>query len=487
MYKSLLLAIFTCTSLISFSQNEVDALRYSWDDLMGTARNISMGGAFGALGADMSSFSSNPAGLGLYRRSDFSLTPTFSLTNTNAQYLNNEQMKNRLNLGFNSAGYVASYESESEQIVRFNFGIAYNKLNTYHQNIAIVGNGVSTSLLDVFASQAEGTSPENLTDDFPFGSGLAYQTYLINPIDTLGSNIYSTEIPDGNVNQLQTIERSGVKNETLIGGGMNISDKLFLGVSLGLSKTEFDENTKYKESTNVDSLELDNFVFENNLYATGTGAKLKAGLIVKPTDWFRIGVAVHTGTWMVMKETYSTNMTANFKGEDAYYYEAPLGEYEYRLRTPGKLLGDMAFVIGKLGIISLGYEYIDFSSSKLKTSNTIYDDYDFSGENDAIATIYKKTHNFKAGVEWRVMKPLAIRAGVNFQESPYKDGLTESNNDVISYTGGVGFRKKGFYADLAYSLRTGSVDFYLYDPAMSESATLNTNRTQVAATLGFRF
>ena len=41
----------------------------------GTARVMGMGGAFTSLGADLSSMSINPAGLGMYRRNEFSLTP----------------------------------------------------------------------------------------------------------------------------------------------------------------------------------------------------------------------------------------------------------------------------------------------------------------------------------------------------------------------------------------------------------------------------
>ena len=46
-----------------FSQGEVDALRFSREDLLGTARAMSMGGAFGALGGDLTGVSINPAGI----------------------------------------------------------------------------------------------------------------------------------------------------------------------------------------------------------------------------------------------------------------------------------------------------------------------------------------------------------------------------------------------------------------------------------------
>ena len=55
------------------AQNELDALRYSNTGTGGTARSYAMANAFGALGADLSAFHINPAGLGLYRKSEVSI------------------------------------------------------------------------------------------------------------------------------------------------------------------------------------------------------------------------------------------------------------------------------------------------------------------------------------------------------------------------------------------------------------------------------
>ena len=54
----------------AFSQSQLDAFKYSQTELNGTARYLGMGGAFGALGGDISAMNTNPAGLAIYKSSE---------------------------------------------------------------------------------------------------------------------------------------------------------------------------------------------------------------------------------------------------------------------------------------------------------------------------------------------------------------------------------------------------------------------------------
>ena len=58
---------FLIITSVCFAQNEEDALRYSNLHFGGTARYIGVSGAFGALGADISVLSVNPAGMARYK------------------------------------------------------------------------------------------------------------------------------------------------------------------------------------------------------------------------------------------------------------------------------------------------------------------------------------------------------------------------------------------------------------------------------------
>ena len=78
------LFLLCSSSLVLSAQNSADALRFSQFGIGGTARTIAIGGSIGALGADFSVISTNPAGLGAYRGSEFTMTPSLFLNNVDA-------------------------------------------------------------------------------------------------------------------------------------------------------------------------------------------------------------------------------------------------------------------------------------------------------------------------------------------------------------------------------------------------------------------
>lgn len=476
-----------CLVQIAFGQNEVDALRYSTYNLNGTARYIGMGGAFGALGGDMSAISVNPAGLAIYRRSEFGLSLGFTGAQSSSIYENSTATNSNFSVGFGNIGMVGSYPTEDDLWPRINFAVAYNKTADFNEKISIQGEVENTSLLDVFVNQANGVNTGDVGTAFPFSASLAWDTYLINPTDTLGSGFYSHEVPDGSVTQTKTIDRSGSMGETLLAGGFNYTDELYVGISLGFPSLSFTENSTYREGDIKESSELDHFVFKDNMVARGNGFNIKIGGIYKPTDWLRVGVAVHSPNWMTVNESYDRSMTAVFHGEPAYEAESPAGTYQYRIKTPSRVIGSLAIKGGKIGLISADYELVNYSQAQLKTSNKIFDEYDFGIENQTIDQIYKASHNVRIGAEVRVFKSLRIRSGVGYQTSAFKEGVVENTNPTMVYSGGVGFRKQNFYLEAGYSMRSETSDYYLYDPSEVEVASLKSNVGQGVISVGFRY
>ncbi|MGY0037592.1 hypothetical protein [Pedobacter sp. NJ-S-72] len=77
-----------------------DALRFSRTDYGSSARFKGLGNAQISLGGDISSIGGNPAGLGMFTRSEFSITPEFNNVKSDASFLgqNSKDTKNRLNL-----------------------------------------------------------------------------------------------------------------------------------------------------------------------------------------------------------------------------------------------------------------------------------------------------------------------------------------------------------------------------------------------------
>jgi len=476
-----------CLVQITFGQNEIDALRYSKYNLNGTARYVAMGGAFGALGADISSISINPAGLAMYRRSEFGFSLGFTGAKSSSVYENSTANNTNFSAGFGNIGMVGSYPTEDPDLPRVNFAVAYNKTADFNEKISIQGTAENTTLLNVFVNQAHGVSTEDIGTAFPFSASLAWDTYLINPSDTLNSGLYTHEIPWGNVTQTKTIERSGSMGETLLAGGFNYTDDVYIGVSLGFPSLNFTEESTYREGELEDGFELDHFVFRDNMVARGNGFNFKVGGIYKPNDWLRVGAAVHSPNWMTVNESYDRSMTAVFKGEPDYPADSPEGNYQYRIKTPARFITSLAIVGGKFGLISADYELVDYTSTKLRTSNKVFDEYDFGVENQTIGQIYKASHNVRIGAEGRVMKSLRIRAGFGYQTSAFKEGVVENTAPILVYSGGVGFRRNNFYLEAAYSMRNESADYYLYDPNEVDVASLSSRVGQGVISVGFRY
>lgn len=475
-----------CLAPTLFAQNEVDALRYSTHNLYGTARFISMGGAFGALGGDLSSISINPAGLGIYRRSEFGLSLGFNSAQSSTVYEGKTAMNSDAGLGFGNIGMVGSYPTEDQLWPRVNFAVLYNKTADFNEQISIQGDVEDKTMLNLFVDQVTGIQEADLGNAFPFSATLAYDAWLINPTDS-ANGFYDHEIPWGQVSQTKTIERSGSMGETVIAGGFNYTDEVYVGLSLGFPSLSYTENSVYREWNLEDGFELDQWSFRDNLVVRGNGFNMKLGMIYKPTDWIRVGAALHSPNWMTVNESYDRNITSIFKNGDTFDIDSPLGNYQYRIKTPARLVGSLALIGGKLGLISADYEMVDYSGMKLRQSRTIFDEYDFSIENETISDIYKPTHNIRLGAEARVFSSLRLRAGAGYATTPFKDGIVESNSPTVTYSGGVGFRRNNFYVEAAFSTRVKTEDYYLYDPSEVSAAAISSTMSQGVVSVGFRY
>jgi hypothetical protein len=218
----------------------VDALRYSQVFPGGTARTVALGGAFGALGGDFYSASQNPAGLGVYRRSELVFTPELYNTSVDATYNGQKNNDFENNFGFSNIGYVAAFKPKEEGIVGGSFAIGYNKINNYSNNIHIRGRNTQTTLADDFVSSANygvGNGPVDPVDLLPFTEGLFYDGFIMD-IDNDGYYYVNEEIrdADGNIDidQDNTLDRSGKLNEWVFALGLNYEHKLYFGATFSI-------------------------------------------------------------------------------------------------------------------------------------------------------------------------------------------------------------------------------------------------------------
>ena len=326
--KSMLMACFFLTSTIVVSaQNDVDALRYSQHSFGTTARSLAMGGAFGALGADFSSLAINPAGIAVFRRSEFTFSPVIQIANNDADYLNRTSSDTKGNFGVGNLGIVFAFPKEKKTTgwTGFSFGIGYNRINSFSRRITFEGVNNQNSINNYFAELANGVDGTTLSEDpfYQFDAGLAYNAYLINPyiVDSVATDQYYPISKDGIVRQRGVISSKGSQGEIDIAFGGNYEDKIFLGATIGIpymnyTKTEqleeFDDNNSINDTTYQKDFRSSSFT--KKLTTQGNGVNLKLGLIYKPSEYWRVGFAIHSPTFYSLTDKYRASVTTNTEG-----------------------------------------------------------------------------------------------------------------------------------------------------------------------------
>ncbi len=466
----------------AFTQSSSDVLRYSRIYYSGTARFVGTGGAFAALGADFSALAINPAGIGLYQGSEFSMTIAPSIEGVQTNYLSQMNSTNIVDVGMGNMGFVFTYKPQSGAAGPFkNFNIAFgmNRQNDFNSSFSLSGPNHNSSLLNVYTDKLN-THRGAIPSDYPFDIGPAYDAALIY-YDSVNRK-YTSDQPHGGAYQSQQVRTYGSINEFDITLGGNISDKLYIGLTFGVPFIRYFQNSTYSEKNNGDSIPyFRSMYFDYHLETHGTGFVIKGGLIYRPVNWMRIGLAVHSPTWY-------TNMRDHWYSTTSAYYDSvlldntqnsPVGDYNYYLRTPFRAIGSLAFIIGTYGLISAEYEYVNYSQGKLNSSA-----YAYTNENNDVKSNFQSWGNIRVGTEWRI-SDFRVRAGGAYYSNPYTTAGIDGSRYTIS--GGFGYRMKHFYTDVTYQWAQSKEQYYMYNySGMSPSTNTYTTNT-VLTTIGFRF
>jgi len=474
---------------VLIAQNDVDALRYSMTTFGGTARYTSMAGSFGSLGADFSTLSSNPAGIGLYSKSEFTITPSFFMGKTKSEFNNtlSEDYQYNFNIGNIGIVWVSERNNNENSIFKnFQFGFGMNRLNNFNNRMLMEGFNDKNSLIDTYVYNANGIPYQNIENDtygaYAFDLNLAWWTFLIDTLDG-STDQYRGALPaGGGVWQRKEINTWGSMNEMVISGGTNIQDRLYLGLTLGFPFIRYFEESLYSE------MDIRNDIFDfrkltryDELTTTGSGFNMKFGMIARPTDWMRIGGAIHSPTWFGnMRDYWFTRISSEFDNGDAYSEWSPNGSYNYNLETPWRAIGSLSFILYQRALLSADYEFVDFSRANLRAG-----DYSFYDENTEIRRKYTATHNIRLGGEMR-FDQLAVRGGFGYSMSPFADKINDGER--YFYTGGFGYREKNFFIDIAYVRSMQKEDYYFYgSPNVSFDPVKNSAITNsLLITLGMR-
>lgn len=461
-------------SISAFGQNEVDALRYSNLNPFGTARFAALGGAMGALGGDVTTMVFNPAGTAVYRSNTMVFTPAWTNTTIESEYRSSESYSRvRNNIHMSNIGFVSANEVEDEYGFKFvNFGFAYNQLANFNQDFYISGQNNFSSFLDPQVDILKQDSESY---------NVFYETYLvddpngefINPYTNNGYGTYQTKL----------VQSSGYAGEYTFNVSTNILDRIYAGLSLGIMHITYTEQYNYSETPNNNS-ELLYFDTKNQFTTRGNGLNLKVGLIGRVNQWLRLGAALHTPTLFNMRDNFEEHAYSQFDAidlEDSYSASLYVDNIKYNLSTPVRAMFSAAFIYKKLGLISIDYEYVDYTSMNLQSSN-----YDYVDANSQIKFLYKPASNIKIGGEY-TMGPLAARLGFALYGSAFDSDTKNENADTYVYSGGIGFRSSEFFVDFTakYSLRNEY--HFLYDSPNDSYAELAFSQMSYLLSIGFKF
>ncbi len=477
---------------VSFAQNIDDALRYSQIFYGGTARFMSMGGAFTALGGDLSSLSQNPAGIGVFRSSEISLTPQLFHINSTSSF-NGISTDYLYNFNLSQAGIVGNIirKEDGTGLITLNFGYSFNRTNNLNQSIEIKGKSNSSSMADYWTDESYGLYKDQLRTNAA-DAYLAYNTYVIDTLSGYSTDygtVYSNygdnppSIYGQTIRRLITYEGSTAEHALSIGG--NYSNKIFFGATLGISTINYISHYEHLESTDTGlPSKFTDFNYTYHYENFGTGYNLKLGAIIKPVEELRIGLAFHSPTFYRINETFFDDITSHFSDGSHYEDSNNTLRYNYALTTPFRALAGIAWQIKKFGLLSADYEFVDYSTARFSQTG---DNYDYSIKNNAIKNTLKSASNIRLGGELR-LNNLYLRGGYGYYGNAFKPGDINENQKYQSLSFGAGIREQNLSIDFGFTNLQNSQNYLLYSSsAGSPMAVINVNRNMYTLTFGYKF
>lgn len=521
------------------AQETYDNAQLANKDLNGTARYVGMGGAMEALGADISTIGTNPAGIGMFRRSVANTSFGF-VSQSDAQSVNDV---NKTNMSFDQIGFVYAMRSGRKSFVNFSFN--YTKSKNFDQILA-----ASAALKG--ASQNKLSSMKNINDVYRLNNNKGSYTsddVTCNQLDYLYSNtLFGDEnvgkvidgklywASDGEENVPAYVEADGYKfgrgNTGYIGQyDFNISgnsnDRFYWGVTFGLYDVHYNSETSYTENIVDNGKGIGTLTVNDSRRITGNGFDVKAGVIFRPIEMspFRIGLYVHTPTWYDLKTqntTVVTNGLANNLG--AHDYGKNGESYDFKFYTPWRFGVSLGHTVGNYLAFGATYEYADYATTDIRVNDGGTVDYwgnyyDESYRDEAmksnIKASLKGVSTLKLGVEFKPERNFAVRLGYNYvspmyQKTGYKDGTlasygtfysstTDYTNwkDTHRITAGVGYATGNWNFDLAYQYSQTNGDFYPFmsyidnaNPSydnVADAVNVRNKRNQLLLTVGYKF
>ena len=540
--KYIFFAVSLFAALSANAQETYENAKLAGEDLNGTARYVGMGGAMEALGADISTIGSNPAGIGLFRHSNVSLSAGLLMQSDGKEFSNGK----KTNLSFDQIGGV--YTTRTGQKSFLNFGFNYHKSKNFDYILNAAGslNGSSQNK----QSYIKGLLGDENSGGFfvrkdKNGKNVGYVdatppspstppnvAYTWSQID----NLYWNSLIPGSTGTYNYEKATGYTLDRAHTGYIgnydfavsgNLNDRVYLGLTFGMKDVNYKGYSEYRENFN----NVGGVLVRDERKVTGSGFDITAGVIVRPVaeSPFRIGAYVKSPTWYDLTTSNATGLVyaKGTTSKDSYISNS----YDFKLWTPWKFGFSLGHTVGNYLALGATYEYENYANINSRVNNGGYYDYYYGqyyessipdkNMNAHTKDILKGVSTLKLGIEYKPVSNVALRMGYNYvgakyanngQKDPGLASLGTSYSSTTDYTNwgeinrftlGVGYQVKKFNIDLAYqySAQKGSFAPFsnvrdvtytsgttkITESNIASNTDVKNNRSQLLLTLGYRF
>lgn len=488
----------------TFAQTITDALRYSTSNVTGTARYRAMGGAFGALGGDLSAIGDNPASSAVFTRGTASVTFANTSYDNTSSFFGEQRNTSDSDLDVNQVGGVfvigGTHKSRWSKIaLSFNYdrtanyddqfiaqGVNSNSISSYFEEFA---QGVPLELLETVNGESISGLYQFLGETEGFGAQqafLGFQSFILEPeSNELTNTNYSANTRSAVYDQEYVLSSRGSSGKASFNIAAQYNDNLYIGINLNSHFVDYDRTTVLFESNGAGAEEnltnVTDIRFENNLSTIGSGFSFQLGAISKVNENLRLGFTYDSPTWLTISEETSQQVSTiaiDDLGEFSTNVNPQLINVfeDYEIKTPGKLTGSAAYLFGKQGLISFDYTYQDFSNLRFRPESDSF----FNNQNTAIQDVLQVVHRYKLGGEIR-SNEWSFRGGYRFETSPFEDEV--AIGDLSGYSAGIGYNFGQIKIDIAYDFFTQDRGEQLFDVGLTDRATVDRDNSSIIATL----
>jgi hypothetical protein len=505
----ILLTLYTASSL--YSQNIYDALRYSNDNIEGSARFSAMGGAFGALGGDISAISINPASSAVFNNNIISMSLSNTSIENKANINNNSIQKNETkksnfnlnNLGgtfifnnvntnskLNKLAISITYAQTSNNFDKFRSeGVNSNSIDSYFLDYA---QGLRLDEISAFDGETTTQAYSEIGNAYGYGNQqafLGYESYIIEPNSFNNDNTsYYSNISDSDTGYDQSyyFKSRGYSGKLSANIAYQYSNNIYFGVNLNSHFIDYDHTTYLNELNLNENSIISEIGFQNTLSTLGDGFSLQIGAITKVNEVIRLGFTYDSPVWYNISEetTQSVGTLRNFESdsnpgeilsETIIVNPNVINVFEdYKLKIPSKITASAAFVFKKTGLLSFDYSIKDYSKMIFKPKNDTH----FIQQNQVISNSLNQSSSFRIGAEI-LNDRFSYRAGYRFQESP----MRINNNDLKGISFGIGYKFGNSNIDFSIENYSFKKDHQMYDAGQLGNINLNKSNSIVKLSL----